>query len=195
MSEHEDFLTLPPVEDVGDVISFEFDESKVKRDGGKFSKTAGAGKAEGGGPAGGKFAQPGADAPPSPSEASDEDLVELEKLHIERYKRNPTAREKIKGELKEVKQEMERRESPPPSGGGGEAYDSLPDSFRQAAHARVNYEGGEFIHDIVSNTPQKDRDAVDKWLVENKHPLAMEPGTQGNRLIELAKEFVKAKSA
>ena len=120
MSEHEDFLTLPPVEPVGDVIAFEFDESKVKRDGGKFSKTAGAGKAEGGGPAGGKFAQPGADAPPSPSEASDEDLVELEKLHIERYKRNPTAREKIKGELKEVKQEMERRESPPPSGGGGE---------------------------------------------------------------------------
>ena len=34
-----------------DAIKFAFDEGKVKRDGGKFSKQAGAGKSESGGPA------------------------------------------------------------------------------------------------------------------------------------------------
>lgn len=56
---------------------------------------------------------------------------------------------------------------------------------------RIDYANGRFQHDIYRYMNQKERDAVDDWLVRVNHPLASQPGTQENRILVVAKDIVR----
>jgi hypothetical protein len=60
---------------------------------------------------------------------------------------------------------------------------------------RVTYEGGRFLEETVLNLPLKDRTKIDQWLVDTKHPLASEPGTQKDRIKSIAREIVTERKA
>ena len=55
--------------------------------------------------------------------------------------------------------------------------------------ARYRREGKSGIGWVFMHLSGADRDAVDAWLVETGHPLAMQPGTQEHRFGAIVEEL------
>ena len=64
---------------------------------------------------------------------------------------------------------------------------TMPKSLADCLYL-AKYENGRFISD-AGRIPKSERDLIDRWLVENEHPLAFQPGTQESRIIALVREY------
>lgn len=67
------------------------------------------------------------------------------------------------------------------SGKRYEQYEHIPEALKYVL-TRVNYEGGKFLICSIVQLSRIEKDTIDKWLVEIKHPLASQPGTQEFRI-------------
>jgi hypothetical protein len=53
---------------------------------------------------------------------------------------------------------------------------------------RATYEKGKFLAGSVAALPKETKDAIEAHLVRVEHPLAKQPGTQQDRIVEWVKD-------
>lgn len=70
---------------------------------------------------------------------------------------------------------------------------SMPDRLKSSLSADISAakRGEGYDFHFIHGMSKKDRDDMDRWLVEIGHPLAYEPGTQADRYKRLVKEGMK----
>lgn len=70
----------------------------------------------------------------------------------------------------------------------------VPEPVREAT-ARVLTGDAAGASWVYTRLAKADRDAIDRWLVETKHPSAYEPGTQEDRFRRIVGELTKKSAA